>query len=388
MKLMILTGVLIVSLVGCTSLVPGGRVFLDSTTHEDSAPSWVSSPKIGWDEHVSHFLHSRHTVRGNERVNGCYDLARFDAKETLLTEISEDIRGRLDQADQSISEAAEVILAKTRSGQFKGRISGLRFREEYFERYLINDTERIDCHVLSEISTADYNHVKRSVLNKVAEVDPRVRESITRRQIDFFSTEEQKKENRRTDYKLFFKNNSPGDKNTKVSDDKDVVDFQALQPIESATKELTAGNLDKVRDNLVHVAKAFLGVRYKFGGELENSGMLDCSAFSQKIYSVIGIPLPRTSPQQFDDPKAEKVTDKDQLMPGDLVFFDGFRGPGVVSHVGIVTGNDEFISANGNVGKVQMDKLSAPYWQKKYLGGRRVITDNNLKQNRSLAQAP
>lgn len=85
----------------------------------------------------------------------------------------------------------------------------------------------------------------------------------------------------------------------------------------------------------------------------------DCSGLTGWAYQQAGISLPRTS-------KAQSVTgqavSKDQLQPGDLVFF---YSP--VSHVGIYIGNGQMVHAptTGDVVKV------APM-MKDYAGARRV----------------
>ena|SRR3989338_388951 len=165
------------------------RVFLDSTVGSDDRPKWAKTTKTAWQERDMVFLKTSHTVRGDERTNGCFDLAKLDAKEKLLSEIANDVRGSIDNAQQSISENAEVVLGKVRSGEFEGRIIGLRSTEEYFERYRVEGTERIDCFVLSEIKSADYEQVKRSVVNKIAAIDPKIKEAITNKQVNFFSRE-------------------------------------------------------------------------------------------------------------------------------------------------------------------------------------------------------
>ena len=172
---------------GCSSLPREGRVFLDSTTHSDNAPSWVKQTKVSWEEKDKVFIRSSHSVRGNERVNGCFDLARLDSKESILSEIANDVRGTLDNAQQSISEDAEVVLGKVRSSEFSGRITGLRFSEQYYERYFVGDTERVDCHVLGEIKNADYSRIKRAVVDRITSVDPQLKEAITRKHVDFFA---------------------------------------------------------------------------------------------------------------------------------------------------------------------------------------------------------
>ncbi len=163
-----------------------GRVFVDSSTHEDRPPQFVSSTKTTWEENGKVFFKSLHVVSGNERVNGCFDLAKLDSSETLLTEIANDVRGSIENAQQSISEQAEAVLGKVRSSEWSGRLTGLRHTENYFERYRIGDQERINCYVLSEMKLDDYAATKRRVVEKIAAVDPRLKEAINKKQIDFF----------------------------------------------------------------------------------------------------------------------------------------------------------------------------------------------------------
>ena len=171
---------------GCAGTHPRGRQFIDSSLHEDSPPDWVRSLRQTWEKDGKVLVKTTHTVKGDERVNGCFDLAKLDAKENLLSEIANDVKGSIDNAQQSISENAEVVLGKVRSGEFEGKVTGLRFSEQYYERYSIGETERIDCHTLGELSKTDYDQIKRAVINKVVAVDPRLKEAITKKQIDFF----------------------------------------------------------------------------------------------------------------------------------------------------------------------------------------------------------
>ncbi len=141
---------------------------------------------------------------------------------------------------------------------------------------------------------------------------------------------------------------------------------------------LTGDSLESVRENVVRVAKAFLKLPYQLGGDLED-GSIDCSNYVKIVYSVFGLRLPRTSPEQFDYAQASAVYSA--LLPGDLVFFNGSLRPSdQPSHVGIYLGENRFINANGNSNarKVQIDDLSSEYWQRKYLGARRLITEDNF----------
>lgn len=176
-------------ILGCTSLPEKykGRVFLDSSIQKDNPLDWAETTKVSWEDDGKLFFKASHTIRGDERVNGCFDLAHLDAKEVLLSEIANDIKGSVDNAQQSLSEDAQIILGKVRSAEFSGRVTGLRFTEQYFERYVVAGVERIDCHALGEIKHDDYDRVKRLVVNRVTQADPRLKDAVLRKQIDFFA---------------------------------------------------------------------------------------------------------------------------------------------------------------------------------------------------------
>lgn len=155
--------------------------------NQENRPTWATGSKITWTEGDQVYFRSQYTIRGDERVNGCYQLARIDANTTLLREIAEDIRGQIDSAQQSISENAETILNQSVTSDFSGRVSGLRFLEQYHERYIASSTERVDCYVFSAIKKADYEAIRRSVVHKITEADPGLKAALNKKQIDFFS---------------------------------------------------------------------------------------------------------------------------------------------------------------------------------------------------------
>lgn len=183
---------LMLILAGCatshTKSSIAGRVFIDSTSHEDNPPEWVKNSKMGWEDGNYVFVKSSHTINGSERINGCFDLAKLNTKEAVITEIASDIKGRIDNAQTSISENSETILGKVRTEEYQGRVVGLAFKEQYFERYSTADVERQDCHVLAAIKKSDYDRLKRAIVDKIVEVDPEIKKAIQSKQIDFFSS--------------------------------------------------------------------------------------------------------------------------------------------------------------------------------------------------------
>lgn len=123
----------------------------------------------------------------------------------------------------------------------------------------------------------------------------------------------------------------------------------------------------KLRSKIVQTAREFKGLRYNFGGNNIANG-LDCSSFVKKIYSFYDISLPRVAKDQY---KIGVSIPRDQLKPGDLVFFQTYRpGP---SHVGIYSDkNLNFIHAGSSRG-VTESLLTSKYFKPRYLGAKRII---------------
>ncbi|EAZ85532.1 NlpC/P60 family protein [Lysinibacillus fusiformis] len=120
--------------------------------------------------------------------------------------------------------------------------------------------------------------------------------------------------------------------------------------------------------DITNTAKAYIGAPYKYGGTDIKTGV-DCSAYTQLVFSKLGISLERTSNAQYQ--QGTSIA-KDNLKTGDLVFFNT-SGSGV-SHVGIYIGDSNFISATTSSG-VKIDKINDPYyWGSRYVGAKRVAS--------------
>jgi cell wall-associated NlpC family hydrolase len=128
----------------------------------------------------------------------------------------------------------------------------------------------------------------------------------------------------------------------------------------------------RVRDlasELVLAAMNFLGVPYKRGGDSAEEGF-DCSGFTRHIFELsIGLVLPRRADQQAEQAGLLNVK-RDELKPGDLVFFNTMRR--AFSHVGIYVGDGKFIHAPRTGGEVRVEDMRQAYWVKRYNGARRA----------------
>jgi len=135
---------------------------------------------------------------------------------------------------------------------------------------------------------------------------------------------------------------------------------------------------DKASDQaagMVEQAMGLLGVPYRRGGNSENTGF-DCSGFVRHLYEKsVGQILPRRA---ADQARATEVIDRDELKPGDLVFFNTMRR--AFSHVGVYVGDGKFIHAPRAGKAVNIDDMRSAYWQKRFNGARRVpVNSDNAK---------
>jgi cell wall-associated NlpC family hydrolase len=131
-------------------------------------------------------------------------------------------------------------------------------------------------------------------------------------------------------------------------------------------------SLSQTTSGLVMNAMEFLGVPYRRGGSSAASGF-DCSGFVRSVYeSTLGTVLPRRAAEQA---QITQTIDKDELRPGDLVFFNTMRR--AFSHVGIYVGDGNFIHSPRVGGKVRVESMRETYWSKRFDGARRVTTGND-----------
>ena len=127
-----------------------------------------------------------------------------------------------------------------------------------------------------------------------------------------------------------------------------------------------------VEDEIEWNAKELLGHKYVWGAT--GPVTYDCSGFTRKIFSDVGIYLPRVS---RDQSKQGQLVAFDELQKGDLVFFaTKRRHPNRVTHVGIYLGNGDFIHASSAAKKVVICNFDKHcFYKKHFLWARRVISD-------------
>ena len=123
--------------------------------------------------------------------------------------------------------------------------------------------------------------------------------------------------------------------------------------------------VEAVSDALLYnFINEWYGTRYRMGGTTKKG--IDCSAFTGTLLSSIyGLSIPRTAREQY---KICEQINKDELMTGDLVFFNTCGG---ISHVGVFLTNNRFVHASSSKG-IMISSLDDTYFSKRFIGGGRV----------------
>lgn len=137
-------------------------------------------------------------------------------------------------------------------------------------------------------------------------------------------------------------------------------------------------NFDEAKQ-LLEFAETFLGTRYRRGSSSPKG--FDCSGFTSYVFKNFGYNLTRSSRSQVSDgtPVA-----KNELKPGDLVFFNGRAVGKRVGHVGIVKevaedGKFTFIHSSNGRG-VTISSSEEAYYKRRYVGASRIIEEKTCKK--------
>lgn len=119
---------------------------------------------------------------------------------------------------------------------------------------------------------------------------------------------------------------------------------------------------------IVEYAKKYLGCKYVYGASGPNT--FDCSGFTMYVLKNFGVTLSHSATAQS---KVGTYVAKENLMPGDLVFFTDYETGNGIGHCGIYVGDGNFIHASSGTGYcVKISTLTSGSYLRRYETARRV----------------
>ena len=122
-------------------------------------------------------------------------------------------------------------------------------------------------------------------------------------------------------------------------------------------------------EEIVNYAKQYLNCPYVYGGSGPSS--FDCSGFTMYVYKNFGVSLSHSATAQS---RVGTYVSKEDLQPGDLVFFKDYQTMDGIGHVGIYVGNGQFIHASSGTGYcVKYSDLTTGSYANRYETARRII---------------
>lgn len=119
---------------------------------------------------------------------------------------------------------------------------------------------------------------------------------------------------------------------------------------------------------IVAIAKSYMGVPYVWGGT--SPAGFDCSGLVQYVFRQMGVSINRVA---ADQTAHGTPVSRENLKPGDIVFFHNTSRYTRINHVGIYVGDGQFIHAPQTGDVVKISPLNTGYYNTTFITARRIF---------------
>ncbi|EKQ51894.1 MULTISPECIES: C40 family peptidase [unclassified Clostridium] len=299
-------------------------------------------------------------------------MMKIDANKKTITSTENDIqttKKQITQVEKDVKDKQDALDQRVRAMYINGQSSYLKIllESESFSD-LISRADAIRKIIgMDKKVISDLNDTKAEVESKKASLDVKYNDLIALKSENEnkltnlnSSIADQKKliEDAKVQEKLYA---------SKVDESQAVVDASMAQvkkirseaPKYSPSRGASTASVSD--NNIIAYASNFLGTPYLWGGTSPSTGF-DCSGYTQYVYAHFGISLGRTTYDQINDGYG---VSRDELQPGDLVFFGKNGDP---THMGMYVGNNTYIHSPRTGDVIKISSVDRP----DYITARRV----------------
>lgn len=126
------------------------------------------------------------------------------------------------------------------------------------------------------------------------------------------------------------------------------------------------------------------GLPYVFGSLGPDS--YDCSGLTKHAFECLDVELIHSAQFVAYDDQYMTIESADDLIPGDLIFFDTIRDKDKCDHVGIWLGGNRFVHASSSEMVVMISEYD-DYWQQHYSWSKRIVSPYPIEISLPLSEA-
>lgn len=120
------------------------------------------------------------------------------------------------------------------------------------------------------------------------------------------------------------------------------------------------------QQSIISEARQFLDLKYLWGGT--SSYGFDCSGFMFRLHQSQGISIPRDASEQA---RGGIPVSREDLCPGDLLFFACKGQPGKIHHVGMFIGEGMMIHSPNSKSAIRIESFETGVYGEEFWGARR-----------------
>jgi len=293
-------------------------------------------------------------------------IEEFDNEIEQIMTKTEENKVKISETEKAIESSTDQIKKVEVETQKEQKLFNSRMRVMY-----INGSDGYMSIILDSESFADFvsrvDNIKTVIGfdKKILDRFETVQNELNKKQLSLNKTKKSlfslQVENKQKIDKIMVAKESQNKLITELNSKENISAENIIEPQSSINKSLTKiseirksanayspsrGSATVSESAIIAYASNFLGTPYLWGGTTPSG--FDCSGFTQYVYAHFGISVGRTT---FDQIKAGIEVSRDNLKPGDLVFFGTFDNP---HHMGMYIGDNNYIHAphTGDVIKI------------------------------------